>query len=64
MQINYPDEFNSAYSAAPDPITFTSYSTLNIYEESNAYYYDSAFKRTERPMQRDYESAEDWPGVW
>lgn len=61
-QVLYPDEFNSAYAACPDPVTFTSYTTLNIYEESNAYYYDSPFKRTERPGQRDEYSGVTWPG--
>jgi hypothetical protein len=52
-QVFYPDEFNGAYAACPDPITFTSYATLNIYDESNAYFYDSDFKHTPRPSQRD-----------
>lgn len=62
MQVLYPDDFNSAFAACPDPITFTSYATLNIYEESNAYYYDSPFKRTERPGQRDSYSGTTYPG--
>ena len=62
VQVLYPDDFNSAYAACPDPITFTSYATLDIYSEANAYYYDSPFKRTERPGQRDSYSGTTWPG--
>jgi len=40
----YPDEFNGAFAACPDPISFTSYATLNIYEDDNAYFYNSPFK--------------------
>jgi len=62
VQVLYPDEFNSAYAACPDPVTFTSYTSINIYEEGNAYFYDSPFKRTERPGQRDDYSGLIWPG--
>eukprot|EP00466_Bigelowiella_natans_P012231 jgi/Bigna1/128792/aug1.7_g3500 len=52
-QVFYPKEFNGAYAACPDPVSFTSYTTVNIYEEGNAYYYDAPFKRTPRPGVRD-----------
>ena len=42
----YPDDYNGAFAACPDPITFTSYATLNVYEDSNAYVYDAPFKVT------------------
>jgi hypothetical protein len=61
-QVYYPDEFNGAFAACPDPITFTSYSTLDIYSSSNAYFYDAPFKRTARPGQRDQYSGVTWPG--
>mmetsp|Transcript_33089 Transcript_33089/g.86932 ORF Transcript_33089/g.86932 Transcript_33089/m.86932 type:complete len:300 (-) Transcript_33089:288-1187(-) len=56
VQVLYPDDFNYAAVACPDPIGFTSYTTVNLYEESNAYYYDAPFKRTMRPGQRDHYS--------
>lgn len=31
-QVFYPDEFNGAFAACPDPVAFTSYATVNIYE--------------------------------
>ena len=52
-QVLYPDDFNFAVAACPDPIGFASYTTINLYKDSNAYFYDSAFKRTARPGQRD-----------
>ena len=52
-QVLYPDAYNYAVAACPDPIGFTSYATINLYEDTNAYYYDSQFKRTPRPGYRD-----------
>jgi hypothetical protein len=53
VQVLYPDEFNYAVAACPDPIGFTSYTTVGLYSDKNAYYYDSPFKRTPRPGYRD-----------
>ncbi|MCP4204017.1 MAG: esterase family protein [bacterium] len=53
-QIFYPDEYNGAFGACPDPIDFRAYMTVNIYEDSNAYWQEGPFGRTERPAQRDY----------
>ena len=61
-QVLYPDRFNGAYAACPDPITFTSYVTTNIYEADNAFYYNSDFRTTPRPGQRDHYSGQTWPG--
>ena len=51
-----------AYAACPDPITFTSYVTTNIYEADNAFFYNSDFRKTPRPGQRDHYSGQTWPG--
>jgi hypothetical protein len=48
-QLFYPDMFNGAFIACPDPIDFRAYLTMNIYEDSNAYYYDSEFQKVLRP---------------
>ena len=53
-QVLYPDFYNGAYAACPDPIDFRAYTTINIYEDKNAYYYDSAWKKTPRPGRRNY----------
>ena len=58
----YPDDYNGCWSSCPDPITFEAFATVNIYEESNAYVYDSFWKKTERPEQRDEAGNEIFPG--
>jgi hypothetical protein len=54
VQVFYPDEYNGAFSACPDPIDFRAYTSLNIYEDKNAYFYDSDFSKKPRPGRRDY----------
>lgn len=53
-QVFYPDMFNGAFIACPDPIDFRAYLTMNIYEDDNAYYYASEFQEVLRPGHRDY----------
>ena len=53
-QIFYPDEYNGAWGACPDPIDFRAYTVVNIYDHENAYYADSPFKRVARPGKRNY----------
>ena len=53
-QIFYPDMYNGCYASCPDPIDFRAYTTVNIYENSNAYYIDSKWKRTKRAGTRNY----------
>jgi hypothetical protein len=53
-QVFYPDEYNGCFAACPDPIDFRAYTTVNIYEDKNAYQYTSDFKQLERPGHRDY----------
>ena len=54
VQVFYPDEYNGAFAACPDPIDFRAYTSLNIYDDKNAYYYDSDYLKKPRPGQRDY----------
>jgi hypothetical protein len=54
VQVMYPDDFNGAFAACPDPIDFRAYTQINIYDDDNAYYYESQFKSTERPAHRDW----------
>ena len=54
VQVMYPDEYNACFAACPDPIDFRAYTTVNLYEDSNAYYLASPFKKTLRPGHRDY----------
>ncbi len=53
-QVFYPDEYNGCYAACPDPVDFHNYTTMDIYNNKNAYYVESDFKKTPRPGERDY----------
>ncbi|MBT8209090.1 MAG: hypothetical protein KJP14_01025 [Eudoraea sp.] len=54
VQVKYPEEYNGCFAACPDPIDFRAYCLTNIYEDNNAYYYDSNHKKMEVPAHRDY----------
>jgi len=54
VQVKYPEEYNGCFAACPDPIDFRAYCLTNIYEDENAYYYDSDHKKLEVPSHRDY----------
>ena len=54
VQVFYPDEYNGCYAACPDPIDFHHYTTIDLYNDKNAYYVDSKFRQTPRPGERDY----------
>ncbi len=53
-QIFYPDEYNGAWGACPDPIDFSAYTVINIYKHDNAYYAEAPWKQTPRPGKRNY----------
>lgn len=54
VQVKYPDEFNGCWAACPDPIDFRAFTVVNIYDDDNAYYMDSRWKKTPRPGKRNY----------
>ncbi len=54
VQVKYPTEYNGCFAACPDPIDFRAFTTVNLYEDKNAYFYPSEFKKTARPGHRDY----------
>ncbi len=53
VQVMYPDFYNGAYAACPDPIDFRAYVTTDLYTDDNAYYEQGAFRQNERPGRRD-----------
>jgi hypothetical protein len=53
-QVFYPDEYNGCYAACPDPIDFRQFTVVNIYEDDNAYFAKSQWKKTPRPGMRNY----------
>ena len=54
VQVFYPDEYNGAFAACPDPIDYRAYLLTNIYEDSTAYFEVGPFRRIERPSRRDW----------
>lgn len=44
-QIFYPDDYNGAWGACPDPVDFHAYQSVNIYEDENAYWTVGPFGR-------------------
>jgi hypothetical protein len=53
-QVFYPDQYNGAFAACPDPIDFRAYMSVNIYDDTNAFYYEGPFRRIEKPSARDW----------
>ena len=53
-KVFYPDLYNAAFVACPDPIDFRAYTVVNIYQDKNAYFILGAHKRVPRPGHRDY----------
>ncbi|MEX6632290.1 hypothetical protein [Hyphococcus lacteus] len=54
VQVKYPDEYNGAFAACPDPIDFRQFMTVNLYEDENAYYREGPFTKIDRPAHRNY----------
>jgi hypothetical protein len=52
-QIFYPDDYNGAWAACPDAVDFRQYETINIYDEKNAFYINSDWKKTPHPDGRN-----------
>ncbi len=53
-QIFYPDFYNGCFAACPDPIDFRAFTSINIYEDENAYVARGPWKEVPRPAHRDY----------
>lgn len=54
VQIFYPDHYNGAFVACPDPVDFHAYMTTDLYRQPNIFYLQGANKRVEQPAMRDY----------
>ena len=53
-QVFYPDMYNGAFAACPDPIDFRAYTLINLYADDNAYALKGEASRVERPAFRNY----------
>ncbi|HEY1499686.1 MAG TPA: hypothetical protein VGF88_08925 [Acidobacteriaceae bacterium] len=54
VQMFYPDRYNGAFVACPDPVDFHAYMTTDLYNQPNMFYLQGANKRVEQPAMRDY----------
>ena len=52
VQIFYPEEYNGAWAACPDVVDFHAYRSVNLYEDGNAFYDESEWRRVARPGYR------------
>jgi hypothetical protein len=53
-QVFYPDLYNGAFAACPDPIDFRGFTLINLYADTNAYVHSGEALQVERPGERDY----------
>ena len=53
VQMFYPDAFNAAYVACPDPIDFRAYTVVDLYKDANAYWAEGPFMKVPRPGHRN-----------
>jgi hypothetical protein len=53
-QVFYPDDYNGAFAACPDPIDFRAYTSVDVYQDGNAYYDEGPFRRLARPGHRNW----------
>ncbi len=54
VQVFYPEEYGGTFAACPDPIDFSHYMTVDIYEDDNAYYRTGPFSKIHRVGRRNY----------
>jgi len=54
VQIFYPEHYNGAFVACPDPVDFRAYMTVDLYMQDNMFYLQGANKQVEQPAMRDY----------
>jgi hypothetical protein len=54
VQMFYPDHYNGAFIACPDPVDFRAYTHVNIYDEKNAFYHEGPHTRVAQPGMRNY----------
>ncbi len=51
-QVFYPDDYNGAWGACPDPVDFRAYQSVNIYDDNNAYWTIGPFGHIAQPEMR------------
>ncbi|ADW67142.1 alpha/beta hydrolase-fold protein [Granulicella tundricola] len=54
VQMFYPEHYNGAFVACPDPVDFHAFMTADLYKQDNLFYEQGANKRVEQPAMRNY----------
>src|SRR5262249_22591208 len=54
VQMFYPDSYNGAFIACPDPVDFHAYTHINLYEDKNAFFHAGPHTHIEQPGMRNY----------
>jgi hypothetical protein len=54
VQMFYPDHYNGAFVACPDPVDFHAYMTADLYNQKNIFYTDGAQRDIVQPAMRNY----------
>jgi len=54
VQMFYPEHYNGVFVACPDPVDFRAYTTVNLYDDKNAFHMQGAHAHVEQPAMRDY----------
>jgi hypothetical protein len=54
VQMFYPDHYNGAFIACPDPVDFRAYTNINLYKDKNAFFIQGPHTEVAQPDYRDY----------
>jgi hypothetical protein len=54
VQVFYPDHYNGAFAACPDPVDFRAYTNINLYADKNAFFIEGPHIKVAQPSTRDY----------
>ncbi len=54
VQMFYPDHYNGAFVACPDPVDFRAFTNINLYSDKNMFFVSGPHMRVEQPGERDY----------
>jgi hypothetical protein len=54
VQMFYPDHYNGAFVACPDPVDFRAYTNINLYKDKNAFFIQGPHTEVAQPGFRDY----------
>jgi hypothetical protein len=54
VQMFYPEHYNGAFVACPDPVDFHAYMTADLYNQKNIFWTDGAQRNVVQPSMRNY----------